>query len=98
MSRDVVRYQFDSTVPSQEIEGTLLLAVLAVAALVGEAAVQIDARYTLDPERRLCVIDAGTDTGRSIAKVFTGLATTEFGAGAFMVERALASAASSPAA
>lgn len=97
MSRDLVRYQFDSGVPRPEVEGTLLLAVLAVAALVGESAVQIDARYTLDHDRGICLIDAGTETGRSIAKVFTGLATQEFGADAFVVERVVVPV-SSPAA
>ena len=97
MTRDVVCYRFASEVPLPEIEGTLLLAVLAVAALVGEAAVQIDGRYTLDPEQGVCLIDAGTETGRSIAKVFTGLANQEFGSSAFVVERVVAPV-SSPAA
>lgn len=93
MSRELVRFDFDAGVPREELEGTLLLAVLAVGALVGEAAVQIDGRYTLDAQRGVCLIDAGTETGRSIAKVFTGLATREFGADAFVVERVVKQAA-----
>lgn len=98
MSRELIRFSFHADIARDELEGTLLLAVLAVAALVGEAAVQIEGKYTFDAARGVCLIDAGTDTGRSIAKVFTGLATKEFGADSFEVERVTVSSTATPAA
>lgn len=87
MSREVVRYLFRDDISRDEVEATLVLSVMAVTALVGESAVQIDARCAMDPDRCMCVIDAGTETGRSIARVFAGLSTKEFGTEAFVVER-----------
>ena len=87
MDRPIVRYRFDATVPVQELEGTLLLAVLAAESLHGEATVALDARFAIDPERCTLVIDAGTDAGRTIARVFGGYVRHEFGAGSYTVER-----------
>lgn len=88
MSREIHRYQFDASVPADEIESTLLLAVLAVEGLHGVSRVRLDASYCFDPEKYACVIDAGSDVGRDICRIFTGFAIREFGEAAFAVERA----------
>ena len=38
-------------------------------------------------ENVLCVVDAATDVGRSIARIFTGFLSREFGEETFKVER-----------
>ena len=74
--------------PANEIEDTLFLAVIAAEGLHGQARVRLDATYSFDPDRRTCVIDAGTDVGRDICRIFGGLAIREFGESAFAVRHA----------
>ena len=88
MNREVQRYTFEDAVPSDEIESTLLLAVLAAEGLHGQSRVRLDAGYSFDAEKRACVIDAASDVGRDICRMFTGFAIREFGEGAFSVSRA----------
>jgi len=88
MSREVHRYSFKASVPANEIENTLLLAVLAAEGLHGQSRVRLDATYCFDAEKHACVIDAGSDVGRDICRMFTGFAIREFGESAFNVCRA----------
>jgi len=71
----------------QDVEESLLLAVLAAECLYGEARVRLDAGYSISEEKHALVVDAGTDIGRSINRIFTGFVTREFGEDAFKVER-----------
>lgn len=87
MKTEVLRYTFASSVCMREVEETLLLAVLAVESLFGESTVRLDASYSVDAPRRSCVIEAGTDVGRSLSRVFTGFITREFGSDAFSIQR-----------
>ena len=87
MSREIYRYTFDRAVDMQEVESSLLLAILAVENLHGKPRVRLDAAYCLDDAKRACVIDAHTDVGRDICRIFTGFAIRELGEDAFRVER-----------
>ena len=87
MNREVYRYQFAQEVPAREIEETLQLAVLAAECLHGQSRVRLDASYCMDADKRACVIDAGTDVGRDIVRIFTGFTIHEFGEDAFKVQR-----------
>ena len=87
MPNEVYKYRFSKSVPLRDVEETLLLAVLAAESLHGQSRVRLDAAYRLDHAKRACVIDAGTDVGRDITRIFTGLAIREFGQDAFEVER-----------
>lgn len=87
MTREVYRYQFAPESPAQEIEDTLHLAVLAAECLHGQSRVRLDASYCMDSNKRACVIDAGTDVGRDIVRIFTGFTIREFGEEAFKVRR-----------
>ncbi len=87
MNRELYRYNFNSNVPLQEVEESLLLAVLATESLHGRSQVRLDASFCLDTGKRSCVVDAATDVGRAIASIFTGFLTREFGEEAFKVER-----------
>ena len=87
MNRELYRYNFDSKVPIRDIEESLLLAVLAAESLPGRSLVRLDASFCLDSHKRSCVVDAATEVGRAIARIFTGFLTREFGEEAFQVER-----------
>jgi len=87
VSRDIYRYRFEKDVPMKEARGSLLLAILAAECLHGESRVRLDADYCFGPVRRTCVVDASTEVGRDICRIFTGFAIKEFGEDAFKVER-----------
>ena len=87
MNRELYRYNFDSKVPIRDVEESLLLAVLAAESLHGRSLVRLDASFCLDSHKRSCVVDAATEVGRAIARIFTGFLTREFGEEAFKVER-----------
>lgn len=87
-SRFVYRLAFQIPVDMNAVEETLLLAILAVGCLYGEAAVRLDAGYAIDAEELVVVIDASTETGRAVARVFIGFCTREFGDDTFSVARA----------
>jgi hypothetical protein len=87
MTQQLFRYTFQHAIPIEKIEASLVLAVLATESLHGEAQVRLDAAHYMDTERRVCVIDAGTEVGRDLNRLLTGFLTQEFGEEAFQVER-----------
>jgi hypothetical protein len=87
MNQLVYHYTFGTDVPIEEVEATLLLAVLAAEGLHGEAEVRLEGAHSFDPGRRLCVIEADTAVGRDINRLFVSFIRHEFGADAFRVER-----------
>ncbi len=87
MTRDIYRYSFDSSVDIAEVEASLLLALLAAESLHGESQVRLDASHFFDAEQRACVIDAGSDVGRDLNRLFVGFVRREFGEDAFRVRR-----------
>ena len=87
MTKELYRYAFTPGVPIEEVEASLLLAVLATESLHGEAQTRLDAAHYLDTDHRACVIDAGTAVGRDFNRLFVGFIRREFGEDAFQVER-----------
>jgi len=87
MPSRVFRYLFSATVPMEEVESSLLLAVLGVECLHGETEVQLNAAHFLDPERRTCVVDADSEVGRNLNKLLAGFLRREFGQNQFTVRR-----------
>ena len=87
MSKEVYSYRFNRDCPAREVEETLHLAVIAVESLHGQSRVRLDASYCMDSEQCGCVIDASTEVGRHIVRIFTGFAIREFGEEAFKVSR-----------
>jgi hypothetical protein len=88
MGPSVYRYQFAPGVPVGEIEHTLLICLLAVQSLHGEATSRLAVGHHLDRRRRTCVIDGRTPEGRDLAKLLTGFLSREFGESSFTVEPA----------
>jgi hypothetical protein len=87
MTKGLYRYNFRPTVPLEDIEASLLLAILATESLHGEAQVRLNAAHSFDADQRACVVDANTEVGRDLNRLFAGFVTKEFGADAFEVER-----------
>jgi hypothetical protein len=87
MTKDLYRYTFTEVVPIEEIEASLLLAVMATESLHGESQARLDVAHYLDPAKRACVIDAATPVGVDLNRLFTGFIGREFGPDAFTVER-----------
>ena len=79
----VYMVKFDRAADVKAAEETLLLAILAVACLHGDSAVEIDARYAMDVAEGSIVIDASTPIGQYVLRVFTGLCARQFGEGEF---------------
>ena len=80
-------YRFASDVPAQEMEDTFMLALLAVESLYGHSRVRMESRFTVDKEKRTCLIETMTQIGSDLAKIFTGFATKEYGERAVMIDR-----------
>lgn len=87
MPAELYRYDFDESVPIEDIEASLVLAVMGTESLHGEAQVRLDAAHFLDSDRRRCVIDAGTSVGRDFNRLFIGYVRREFGDDAFKIRR-----------
>lgn len=87
MTKELYQYAFVPEVPIEEIEASLLLAVMATESLHGESQTRLDAAHFLDPSKRACVIEAGTPVGRDLNRLFAGFLGREFGAESFTVER-----------
>ncbi len=97
MTRDVYSYTFTAEVPIEEVESSLLLAVLATESLHGEAQTRLDAAHYLDTEKGACVIDAASLVGRDLNRLFIGFLSREFGPDAFSVEHLDPAASAVPA-
>lgn len=87
MRKDLFCYEFAATVPADEIEATLALAVVAAESLHGETSVRLDCGHAFNADCRSCVIDAYSVVGRDLNRLFAGFVSCEFGATTFTVER-----------
>lgn len=87
MLRDVYRYEFEPSVPFDQVEAALLLAILGTESLHGESQARLDAVHCSSAERRTCVIEAGSDVGRDLNRLFIGYVRQEFGESTFTVRR-----------
>jgi hypothetical protein len=87
MTLQTYLFRFGPNAPMNEVEDTLRLAILATAAVHGEADVAIDAAHEVESEQRICTIDGSTPSGRDLARLFSSFISREFGSQAFTVKR-----------
>src|SRR5262245_43467809 len=78
MSESICRYTFGENVPPEEVEASLVLAVMAAEHLHGETAVRLDAPYSWEPGERRCVIADDRLAGRDLNRIFLGFLRREF--------------------
>jgi hypothetical protein len=96
MISQLYRYAFLADVPIDEVEASLLLAILSTQSLHGESQVRLDAAHFFDRDRRACVIDGSTPVGQDLNRLFTGFLSREFGEDSFRVERVSGAPANEP--
>ena len=84
---ETYRYTFHTSVPMGQVSNALFLAGLAAEAIHGRARVQLDGDFRTDSATRSAIIDATTETGQTIARIFTEFISRELGEQAFTVVR-----------
>jgi hypothetical protein len=87
MSHPPYRFQINEPVPLEEAELTLQLSIFAVEGIYGRAGVRLDARYDIDETGRSLTVDASTEVGMALVRVFAALLLREFGDNAFTICR-----------
>jgi hypothetical protein len=85
--RSVYRLQFNESSDMGEVEDMLLMSILAVGCMHGEAAVRLEAGYDIDAGERLVVLEAGAPLAQAVARVFVGMCSHDLGGDAFRVVR-----------
>lgn len=88
MPQEICRYRFAPGASMQDVEEALLLAAAAVEGLHGRSRLQLEATFRCCPATHTAEIDAGTEVGAALARIFTGLLRTTIGEPAFSVTRA----------
>ena len=96
MNGSAFRYDFGADVPMEEVQASILLAMLGCESLHGETDVHLNTTYTLDAAKRSCVVDVSNDVGRDLNRLFAGFLRREFGRGQFSVKRVDSVARSMP--
>lgn len=87
MNANGIRFELGSHVSLTDAEMSLHLAMFAVEGLFGRARVRLDADYEIDEPQHQIVVDAGTEIGAVLVRVFTALLLREFGEDSFAVSR-----------
>lgn len=83
-----VKFKFDKAASMNEVEQTLRLACLATESLHGPDRVRLEAKFTVNRQKRNCLIDAASEVGKTLALIFGGYVRCEFGDSAVTMERA----------
>ena len=86
MSAETYRHEIEEGVPFEEVAQSLALAVLGAECLLGESRVRLEAEFSIDEQERCCTVNAGTESGRQIARLFTGFLVKQFGEEGFWVQ------------
>jgi len=87
MTRENYCYRFEPETDMGQVEEVLLLATMAAEGLLGRSQVHLDAAFKCEPSTYTAEVEAGTDVGDAIARIFTALLTTTIGETAFKVTR-----------
>lgn len=85
--RAAFRYEFDEDVSMQRVEASLWSSILAIEGLHGEAAAHHLVDYGIDSQNRRCIVDAGSQTGEDLNRIFVGHLRRELGPKRFAVTR-----------
>lgn len=85
MSTQTYRYQFGPEVAMDHVQETLLLATMAAEGLHGRSRVQLEAAFQCDARERTAEVEAVSEVGQAIARIFTALLAATIGEPAFQV-------------
>lgn len=78
-------YRFTEDAPIEEVGDVLCLAALAVESLHGRSSLRLEGNFLLKKEKRQCTVNAATQVGRDLARIFTGYLAEQIGEKAFKV-------------
>ena len=85
MEQVICCYRFKPHVPLQDVQETLLLAVLAAEGLHGPAIQEANLCYGVNADLHALAICAGDKAGRDVVRIFTNFVRREFGGDALDV-------------
>ncbi len=85
-----VAFEFEPHVSLTDAEMSLHLAMFAAEGLFGRAQVRLDTDYELDEPQHRIVVDAESEVGAVLVRVFTALLLREFGEDSFRIRRGTA--------
>ena len=88
MRPPIYRFSFDRAVPMDDVEESLVLALLVIQILHGDARSRLAISHAFDRKRRVCIIDATTPEGKDLSKLLVGLLSREYGPDSFVVRPA----------
>ncbi|MEW5980158.1 MAG: hypothetical protein AB1898_30555 [Acidobacteriota bacterium] len=80
------RYSFPRSIDPESVKEALFLALLAAESLHGRPRVRLETLFSVDEREGTCLIQAGTEVGEHLARIFTGFLGQEFGSEAFSVQ------------
>lgn len=83
----VYRYQFAASVPLEDVERAIVVAIRHCESLYGPAQVRLDAGHVLDEQSRTVVIDAQSIVGQAFNQLFVGRIQRKYKMEDFSVER-----------
>lgn len=87
MNRTVYKIQFAKKLPVGMVDYHLMTAALAAQSLYGRNAVRLDGAARLNTKNRTVTIDAETQVGVDLAKMFMGFMTNDYGEKSFVVTK-----------
>lgn len=85
MVRTVYKFTFDDSIAMDDVERILALSTIPVESIHGESAMLVDGRFAVNKRRRTCLMDAESQLGNDLARVFTGFLNVK-AAGSFRVD------------
>jgi hypothetical protein len=81
----VYMYLLDESVSAGQAESRMFLAAVNAENIFGEAQMRLDAKFRYERHGHVAWIDANTEVGKAIAKLFISYISTEFGGDACQV-------------
>jgi hypothetical protein len=96
MTGGIYRFAFHEDAAFSDVRDSLFVAIYAAEGLFGRAQVQLETGIWIDEKAHSCVIDAATEVGISVAKIFTCLVQRQFGEDGFKIDRVVEPPASAP--
>ena len=87
MTPEIYRFRFEPDAPMKDVHESLLLSILAAEGLHGSSCIRLDVSFCTDDDKRALVVDARTEAGHTVARIFTNFLTRQFGEEMFRVER-----------
>ncbi|MFH2000497.1 MAG: hypothetical protein ABIK28_12500 [Planctomycetota bacterium] len=87
MMQPMYLFTFNSNLSMDDVRETLLLSAVAAESYYGNSKVKMDFSYSVSNEKPTCLIDAESEVGQHVARVFTGFLANQYGEDSFRVER-----------